>query len=43
MDRPEVGAAVLSMLDREGAVVHVDNHHQDETSVCLSSGDRRQA
>jgi ubiquinone/menaquinone biosynthesis C-methylase UbiE len=29
LDRPRVFATVRSMLDRDGAVVHVDNQHQD--------------
>lgn len=29
MDRPKVAATVLTMLEPGGALVHVDNHHQD--------------
>jgi SAM-dependent methyltransferase len=29
MDRPRVAAAVLSMLDPDGALIHVDSHYQD--------------
>jgi SAM-dependent methyltransferase len=28
-DRPKVAAAARDMLDRQGAVVHIDSHHQD--------------
>lgn len=37
MDRERVAAAVLGMLETGGALVHVDNHHQDGVAPRLSA------